>query len=72
MSRHETWLKHMWRRGDIRDVNVSHHIKLTTNKTSIFEYFFLLLFFTSEISECIDDDTKNEVQNDNDDDEEEQ
>ena len=45
---------------------------LTTHKAGIFENFFFLLLFTSEIGKCVDDDTKDEIENDNDDDEEEQ
>ena len=44
---------------------------LTTNEACIFENFLLLLLFASEVSECINDDTKDEIENDNDDNEEE-
>lgn len=44
----------------------------TTYKTSIFEYLFLLSLFTSQISECINDDTKDEVKNNNNNNEEEE
>lgn len=44
----------------------------TTNETGVFEYQLLLLFFTSQISKGINDDTKNEIEYNNDDNEEEQ
>ena len=45
---------------------------LTANKTGIFQNFFSLLFFASQIGERVNDDTKNEVEDNNDDDEEEE
>lgn len=53
-------------------MNCVHVCKLTTDEAGIFQYFFLLLLFTPEIGERVDDDTEDEIQNYNDDDEEEQ
>lgn len=47
-------------------------IGLTTYEAGVFQYFFFLSLFTSQISKSIDDDTKNQVQNDNDNNEEEE
>ena len=47
-------------------------VLLTAYKTSIFEDFLLLLLFTPEICESVDDDTKDEIEHNNDDNEEEQ
>lgn len=44
---------------------------LTTNKASVFEDFFLVLFLTSQIGKSIDDNTKYEIKDDNNNDEEE-
>ena len=46
-------------------------IWLTANKAGVLENLFLSLIFTSEISEGVDDDTKDQIEDDNDDDEEE-
>ena len=39
--------------------------QLTTNKTAVFENFFLLCFLAPQISKCVDDNTKYQVQNNN-------
>ena len=44
----------------------------STNEAGIFQCFFLLLLFRTEIREGVDDDTENEVQNDDNDNEEEE
>ena len=41
----------------------------TTHEARISENFFFLLFFTSQISKRVDDDTKNEIENYDDDNE---
>ena len=46
-------------------------IVLTADEARILDNFLLVLFFGTEIGECVDDDAKDQVQNDNDDDEEE-
>lgn len=47
------------------------HIR-TTNEASGFQYLLLPLLLTPQVSEGVDDDTKDEVKNDDDNDEEEQ
>lgn len=47
-------------------------VLLTANKTSIFQICFFLLFFTSQISKRVDNNTENQVQYDNNNNEEEQ
>ncbi len=44
----------------------------TTNKACVFQDLLFLLFLAPEVSERVDDHTKDEVQNDNNDDEEKQ
>ena len=44
---------------------------LTTNKASVFEDFFLVLFFTSQIGESIDDNSEYKIKDDDNNDEEE-
>ena len=44
----------------------------SANEAGIFQCFFLLLLFRTEIREGVDDDTENEVQNDDDYNEEEE
>jgi hypothetical protein len=45
---------------------------VTADKTRVLDDFLFLLFLWSEVSEGVDDDTKDEVEDDDDDDEEEQ
>ena len=52
--------------------SLSYTIFIPANEASIPENFIFLLLFTPQISEGIDDNTKNEVQNYNDNNEEEQ
>ena len=47
-------------------------LKFTAYKTGVAENLILGLFFTPEISKCVDDHTKDEVEDDDDDDEEEE
>ena len=42
------------------------------NEASVPEDFILLLFLTSQIGKCVNDDSENQVENDNDNDKEEQ
>lgn len=44
----------------------------TANEAGILQNLFLLLFFTSQVGKCVNDDTKDEVQHNNNDNEEEQ
>lgn len=51
---------------------MNHTVVHTTDETAGFQDLLLPLFFTSQVSESVDDNTKDEVKNDDDDDEEEQ
>ena len=51
---------------------VNHIAVHTTDETGGFQDLLLPLFFTSQVSEGVDDNTKDEVKNDDDNDEEEQ
>ena len=42
-----------------------------TDEAGIFDNFLFIILFSSQISECVNDDTKDEIENNNDDHEEE-
>ena len=44
----------------------------STNKTGVLDNFFFIIFFSSEISKCVNDDTKDKVEDNNDDNKEEE
>ena len=43
-----------------------------TNKTGVLDNFFFVIFFSSEISKCVNDDTKDKIEDNNDDNKEEE
>lgn len=43
-----------------------------TNKTGVLDNFFFIIFFSSEISKCVNDDTKDKIEDNNDDNKEEE
>ena len=44
----------------------------STNKAGVLDNFFFIIFFSSEISKCVNDDTKDKIEDNNDDNKEEE